>query len=175
MSYEAERLSAERAAQNVLATTGTRGRPIDVIGVARAMGIQVQSMPLDDELSGMAFIKDGLQVIVVNSQHHPNRQRFTVAHELGHHVMHALELQSGVHVDKVIFNRNARSRTGEDVLEVQANTFAAEILIPKAELRLLGSIDVNNDQRISDLAREFRVSQSAMAIRVDNLYRSFGT
>lgn len=175
MSYEAQRLHAEKAAQLVLAATGSRGRPVDVFSVARALGIQVQSVPLDDELSGMAFIRDGNRVIIVNSQHHPNRQRFTAAHELGHHTIHAEHLQTNVHVDKKIFKRNARSRTGEDIFEVEANTFAAELLIPKSELRTLGLIDVNDEQRITELAREFRVSQSAMAIRIDNLYRSFGT
>lgn len=174
MSFEAQRNAAERAAQNVLAQAGVKGRPVDVHQVARALGIQVQSVPLDDELSGMAFVSDGVRVVIVNSQHHPNRQRFTIAHELAHHVLHAPELQSSVHVDKTIFKRNARSRTGEDMLEVQANTFAAELLIPKSELKTLGLIDVNDDQRIAQLAREFRVSQSAMAIRIDNLYRSFG-
>ena len=38
--------------------------------------------------------------IVVNSLHHANRQRFTLAHELGHFELHMTEFGSAVHVDK---------------------------------------------------------------------------
>ena len=52
--------------------------------IAKHLKIQIRYSPLDNELSGMAVIKDGEAIIGVNSLHHPNRQRFTIAHEIGH-------------------------------------------------------------------------------------------
>lgn len=169
MSYQEQREAAEAAARSLFQKLRTCGKPVDLDRIARFLDIEIQMIPLDDELSGMAFVRDGKSIIVVNAYHHRNRQRFTIAHEIAHHVLHSADLREAVHVDKAILNRNARSTTGEDVNEVQANAFAAELLMPKSELRKLGTIDVNDDDRIATLAREFRVSPAAMAIRVDNL------
>jgi len=133
------------------------------------LGINIQVVPLDDELSGMAFTKSGSKFIIVNAAHHMNRRRFTISHEIAHHVLHSEELSGKVHVDKTIFARNSRSTTGEDLFEVEANAFAAELLMPRNELRKVGQIDVNDDDRVAQLAREFRVSSAAMAVRIENL------
>lgn len=169
MSYRWHRERAENAARALRQKFRIAGRPVDVEKIARMSGIEIQTIPLDDELSGMAFIKEGRSIIVVNALHHRNRQRFTIAHELAHHTLHQEELTKAVHVDKAILRRNARSTTGEDLFEVEANAFAAELLMPRSELRAYGWIDVNDDHVIASLAREFQVSAASMAIRVDSL------
>ncbi len=131
--------------------------------------LAVQYIPLDDEISGMSFIKNGVAVIVVNAIHHPNRQRFTLAHELAHHVLHADYLSRNVHVDTAVLQRNEKSSEGSDVKEVEANTFAAELLMPKSLLKGFGRVDANDEAKIAEIARRFKVSPAAMAIRLENI------
>ena len=92
--------------------------------------------PFDDELSGMVYIKEGTPIIGVNSLHHPNRQRFTIAHELGHLELHRPMITSSVHVDKNFpaLMRDPRTATGTERIEIDANRFAAELLMPGARL-----------------------------------------
>ena len=58
--------------------------PVRIERIAKVHGIRIRYEPLDDELSGMIFFKDNQAVIGVNAHHNPNRQRYTIAHELGH-------------------------------------------------------------------------------------------
>jgi Zn-dependent peptidase ImmA (M78 family) len=169
MSFQTLRRSAEQTARTLLHRMGVDYAPVPVEVIARQLGITVQVVPLDDHLSGMSFVQHGHAVIVVNSSHHPNRQRFTLAHELAHHVLHKDYLTQNVHVDTAVLTRNERSSTGVDSKEVQANAFAAELLMPQAQLRRLGRVDVNDDTKLAELARRFKVSPSAMAIRLENL------
>ena len=157
------------AARTMLKREGVSSWPVPVEQIARRQGITVQSIPLDDELSGMSFVRGGVSVIVVNSAHHPNRQRFTMAHELAHHVLHKGYLADHVHVDKGILRRDQRSSEGADIKEIEANAFAAELLMPKACVRQFQNVDINDDFELAQLAKKFKVSASAMAIRLDNL------
>ncbi|RYD92993.1 MAG: ImmA/IrrE family metallo-endopeptidase [Sphingobacteriales bacterium] len=161
-------LEAARQARQVLNKAGVDAVPVPVEGIARKFGIVVNHMPLDDDLSGMSFIKDGVAVIVVNSGHHPNRQRFTMAHELAHHILHKDYLEDNVHVDKVIY-RNQKSSDGIYEKEIEANAFAAELLMPASHVKQYINADVNNEAEISRIAKIFKVSLSAMTIRLINL------
>jgi Zn-dependent peptidase ImmA (M78 family) len=75
----------------------------------------------EHRLAGMYQEREGVPVILVNSSMHPVRARFTLAHELGHH-----RLGHGAAMDRVIDPRSRERR------EVQANQFAAELLMPHA-------------------------------------------
>jgi Zn-dependent peptidase ImmA (M78 family) len=168
MTWKAVQEARDKA-RKLIRAAKLKSYPVPVEALAKQQGIVVRSIPLDDELSGMSFVKDELPVIVVNSAHHPNRQRFTLAHELAHHVLHKDYLTNNVHVDKAILKRNQRSSEGVDTKEIEANAFAAEILMPKALLAEFAHIDINDDVELLDVARKFRVSPSAMAIRLANL------
>ncbi len=168
MSYFQHRREAEECARNVLRRSKYLDIPVDPTKVAKALRVTVHQVALDDDLSGMAFVEGTEKLIIVNANQHLHRRRFTVAHELGHHELG--HINDDVHVDTQVFHRNARSRTGEDLHEVQANAFAAELLMPRSALRKYGKIDVLDDLAIGQLAKDFRVSQSAMAIRIENLY-----
>lgn len=90
---------------------GMNAMPVPVERIARALGAQLRYSPLDNEISGMIFIRDGAPIIGVNSLHHPHRQRFTIAHEIGHLELHRDELAASVHVDKSfpILHRDEKS------------------------------------------------------------------
>ncbi len=158
---------ARQEARNILAQHGIASAPVPVDRIARQLGVRVQFAPLDSDLSGMAHIREGVAIVGVNSLHAPNRQRFTLAHELGHVVLHRHILEGAVHVDRVLL-RDRNSSTGTDVLEIQANAFASELLMPTDILdTLLGGRQVvlDDDEEVAALAKKFRVSESAMRFR----------
>lgn len=165
-----------KRARELLAEFGIKRAPVPVDKIAQKKGITVRFVPLEDELSGMIFVKDGVPVIVVNSLHHPNRQRFTLAHECGHFELHMGDIGSEVHVDKKLFvlARDASSSRGFDRKEIEANRFAAELLVPRdfltAELR--GRVvDVDEDAAlITELARTFEVSPQTLSIRIGEFF-----
>lgn len=162
---------ARKAAKRVLAEAGVRSAPVPVERIVKARGITLQFAPLGDELSGMAYIKNGLKIIGVNALHHPNRQRFSIAHELAHHVLHVQEISEAIHVDRGfrVLHRNKVSAEGSDPLEVEANAFASELLMPDALLAdAIGDagLDLDDDAAVEALARRFKVSASAMRNRL---------
>ncbi|WP_068874777.1 MULTISPECIES: ImmA/IrrE family metallo-endopeptidase [unclassified Phenylobacterium] len=168
---EANPAAARKAAQDLLNAFSVRGAPVPVEKMIKARGIALQYAPLDEELSGMAFIKDGVGIIGVNALHHPNRQRFTAAHELAHHVLHAPEITEMMHVDRGfrVLHRDQLAAQGTDPLEIDANAFASELLMPRQFLiEAIGDagIDVDDDAAVQALARRFKVSASAMRNRL---------
>lgn len=166
---------AREAAQAILEEFAVKAPPVPIERIIKARGIVLQYSPLDEDLSGMAFIKDGVGIIGVNALHHPNRQRFSAAHELAHHVLHAAEIASAVHVDKefrVLFRDDVASM-GTDPLEIEANAFAAELLMPQKFLREAvddHGLDLDDDDEVAALAKRFKVSPSAMRFRLGGAF-----
>lgn len=147
--------------------------PTPVEKIAKELGAQIRFAPFDEEISGMIHVKDGTIVIGVNALHHPNRQRFTIAHELGHLVLHREIITSHVHIDKgfpAALMRDTRSAAGTDTVEVQANQFASELLVPIAlldkELAGRAAIDMEDEKALEDLAKKFKVSKQAIQYRI---------
>ena len=115
-------------------------------------------------------------LIIVNSEHHASRQRFTLAHELGHLLLHDY---TEPHADRgyVIRFRDGRSSAGRVREEIEANQFAAELLMPRdlvlqraSALRLeYVPLDAEDDPAVTELARAFGVSRHALLIRLSNL------
>jgi Zn-dependent peptidase ImmA (M78 family) len=168
--------SVEARANKLLATVGIQGIPVPVDRIAKALGARVRYSPLDEELSGFVYIKDGVPIIGVNSMHHPNRQRFTIAHEIAHLQLHRQFITNAVHVDKQfaesILKRDTSSATGTERREVEANQFAAALLMPSDILDQLledSPIDVEDDSSIEQWAKQFVVSKAALQYRIRNL------
>jgi Zn-dependent peptidase ImmA (M78 family) len=162
-----------KVADEVLKTIGSVTLPVSPDRIAKQLGIQLRFSPFDEELSGMIFIKNGVPIIGVNAIHHPNRQRFTIAHEIGHYMMHREILTSEVHVDKNFpaLMRDEKSATGTELIEIQANKFAARLLMPDALLEpaLAGkNFDIDDDKPLEELAKRFRVSKKALEYRIAN-------
>lgn len=159
---------AVRKADEVIAVSCVTGAPVPVERIARRFEVQVRYAPFDGEISGMSCIKDGISIIGVNNLHHPNRQRFTLAHELGHLLLHATELEAQVHLDRGILFRDSNSAAGVDMRERSANAFAAELLMPAAFLdsAVEPRMDLDDEEAVARLARKFRVSVAAMHFRL---------
>jgi Zn-dependent peptidase ImmA (M78 family) len=99
------------------------------------------------------------------------RQRFTIAHEVGHLLLHG---RDDLHVDRDfrVHRRDDRSSQAIDAQEIAANAFAAELLMPTVFMRAEVSgapVAFDDDARVQDLARTFEVSVQAMVIRLTNI------
>lgn len=93
-------LNPIKEANKLLNRLGIEAIPTPVEKIAGLLGAKIVRQSSDDDLSGMIYLNSTGIVIGVNESHHENRQRFTIAHELGHLVMHAQVLKGSVHIDK---------------------------------------------------------------------------
>lgn len=160
---------AQNAAIRALRKAGVADVPVDLNAVCEAHELHCIERKLDPELSGMSFIRDGKGYVVVNSAHHVNRRRFTMAHEIGHHLLHSDYLSKNVHVDTAVLRRDELSSEGVYSKEIAANAFAAELLMPRAEVQKLASLDLSDEDEVARAAARFGVSATALTFRISNL------
>ncbi len=146
-----------------------RRPPVPVDKIAKKLGLMLVPLPGDDEISGAIIRKDGKVVIAVNPAHHINRQRFTIAHELGHFLLHE-GLEEHVDQDLRVAWRNANSSKAVNWIEIQANRFAAELLMPMSYLKQdLDCLELIDKRTVALLAAKYVVSPEAMKIRLSQL------
>lgn len=124
----------------------------------------------------MLFRGSDQPVLGVNSYHSSSRQRFTIAHELGHLVLHEGRPMIVDHVVRVRFNlRDGTSSLATDKQEIEANRFAAELLMPRdwiireVEAALEREHDLDEETLVQDMAELCEVSPQAMEYRLINL------
>jgi len=170
---------ARKEAQRILEENGISKVPISVDRIAKKLGAKIRYSPMDnEELSGMIYVKNEIPIIGVNSLHHPNRQRFTIAHELGHLVLHREVIEREVHVDTKFSGlmRDQKSSDGYDDIEIEANSFASELLMPSNIINkviddVIGNqvFDIESDPLIDKIASRFKVSKQAMYLRLQLL------
>lgn len=160
---------AEKRAIETLEHLRIREIPVPVERIAEQLGAQITYEPFEGEISGMLLRDKDTKVIGVNSRHANTRQRFTVAHEIGHLAMHKGQ---PVFIDR--FMRVSRRDGRSNPEEIQANAFAAELLMPRALIsdeieRALSKNDVTPNELVGVLAKRFKVSAEAMQYRLINL------
>ncbi len=145
--------------------------PIDIQAIIQAHNIAIRKQPLEEAVSGMLVVKNGHAIIGVNESHHPNRQRFTLAHELGHFLLHGNS--SSIFIDaSPVFFRDETSSQGSKLREIEANAFAAELLMPEPMLRKVTknqTLDAFDEGAVRRLAAQFGVSTQAITIRLTKL------
>jgi Zn-dependent peptidase ImmA (M78 family) len=163
---------ARRKARELLAAAKIKEAPVPVERLARLVGARIHYEPFDGQVSGMVHRRpDRVAIIGVNSTHSIVRQRFTIAHELGHLILHKDE---NLHVDEkspIGFRNEESSRATKDT-EIEANQFAAELLMPvdllAKEIKSLPD-DMDAEDAVSELANRFQVSEQAMTLRLTRL------
>jgi len=137
--------------------------PVRVGALAEALGLKVVLATLPMNISGSIQPDDqGGYIIKVNRFESKERQRFTIAHEIAHYLIHKSHLTATV-TDSVLYRSRLSSR-----VEAEANRLAADIVMPRdAVYSAINNSDGQlTDGDIASLATEFGVSKQAMAIRV---------
>ena len=152
------------AAEAILKIANAIEPPVSPRDVAAQLGIPVFDWLLGDEISGIFVCFEGKTAIGVNEEHAPVRQRFTVAHELGHFIY--------ADRDAIVFDYLGRERgfsfemTETADAETTANQFAADLLMPPEWVRE----DFNKySADLTLLRRRYGVSEQAMWFRLLNL------
>lgn len=145
--------------------------PVNVEALIRSFGIELdKAANLDPEVSGeIAHLGDGQYRISANKADHYYRQRFTLAHELGHYILHRDLIGSGVDDNRAyrsVKAGNFYNKNITDTHEAQANRFAANILMPD---RLVRAEFEKCDGNIAIMSRKFQVSKEAMGYALQNL------
>jgi Zn-dependent peptidase ImmA (M78 family) len=162
----------ERLTDELLVQHRVKSPPVSVEAIVRAHeGVSVRYSDLKD-ISGLVVRKDGNALIGVNRTHSVVRRRFTLAHEFAHVLLHeGAELR----FDKQ-FRANLRSdlsSTGTDIEEIEANFFAASLLMPRRFLdddERTFTIEIEDAMAVRELAKTYAVSVQAMSWRLSNLY-----
>lgn len=143
--------------------------PVKLGQLAKELGVAIKVSSMGTGISGQVSREGNQYVIRVNRNEARERQRFTIAHELAHYLLHrnVIDNSDGGITDTVLYRSGAPER-----IEFEANRLAAEIVMPmpliEQELReRFGG--VVTEATIEGLAEIFEVSKAAMEIRLSTL------
>jgi len=160
----------EQLTDALLFAAGVSAPSVPVDQIVHQQGITIRATSLGD-VSGLVVRKGKEIIIGVNKNHPLTRRRFTIAHELAHALLH--------HGEEVRYDRDFRvnlrseaSGLGVDVEEIEANFFAARLLMPRRFLEAdpeAALVDVEDAQAVGKLAKRYGVSAHAMSIRLGSL------
>jgi hypothetical protein len=142
--------------------------PVRLNPIAHDLGLKVYSATFSPDISGkiVRSSSDGGSsgyAIYINAAHAHVRQRFTLAHEIAHFILHRDEIGDGL-TDDGLYRSGLSNK-----LEAQANKLATDILMPWP---LINDAIDNGIDSIPELAKHFDVSRSAMSIRIGVPYET---
>lgn len=172
---------AEARATELIAAQGVVAPPVPVEEICERLGLYVVYEALPHDTSSVLIRQpNGRQVIGVNAMQAPRRQRFSLAHELGHALLHVSDgpptgEEAVVSRPLEILFRDGLAGQGTDEIEIAANNFAAALLMPPDLVRARFQKRWNQattrrlDSVIAALAEDFDVSDQAMRYRLVNL------
>ncbi|WP_319372105.1 ImmA/IrrE family metallo-endopeptidase [uncultured Ilyobacter sp.] len=140
---------------------------LPVIKLANELGLKVRALDLNALRKGLSGVlrknSEGQGEIIIDINHHPNRQRFTIAHEIAHFILH-----NNRKVDENMFETRINfTDKAENEKEKEANRFAAELLVPGDLLTREWDSLLIKETRL--LALKFNVSESVLRRRVGEL------
>lgn len=153
-------------AQQVLRDHGLIGGAVDPVRLAGELGVKVYNAKFGIEgTHGLLAIRSGRPSIYVEASDSPARKRFTIAHEIGHYLLHFGD-QDVEHIDSADDFRTVHDPdegwSPDKRREWEANAFAAALLMDEASVRkhwpTVGSIE--------GMAALYQVSKQAMGYRL---------
>jgi Zn-dependent peptidase ImmA (M78 family) len=164
----------EERAEQVLRKTDTYREPVPIEVLAHRLNLTTEAAALGQDVSGLLVAADERGAIAYNSTHSHVRQRFTVAHEIAHFVLHLKKnRRSQLFIDRyVVFRPDDIPVARSDREEVQANLFGAALLMPAGLVRQEISkhdLDLDDEDALIFLAKRFQVSTATMTKRLINL------
>jgi len=168
------RENIENKAEQTLRETDTYRIPVAIEVVAHRLNLAIQAEALDDNVAGMLVVEEDRGAIGYNSTHALVRQRFTIAHELAHYLLHVKKnRKSQLFIDRhVAFRRDGYSSGGVDHEEIEANQLGAALLMPMCLVQQevkKNDLNLDDEDAVGLLAKRFHVSTAAMSNRLSNL------
>ncbi len=170
---------SEECASEILARNNIKAAPIPLEEIVIKEGLNIVKYDLGDDISGILIINEAKGTIGVNPKDSYYRQRFSIAHELGHFLLHADSSAFFVDKDFLIKYRhtNKNYSNAERKQEQEANAFAAALLMPakiiESEIENGQILGLTETELIAQLAYKFKVSEVAMSYRFTNLNNYF--
>jgi len=162
----------EEKAEEILRVTGQKSAPIDILKCAKYLGVEVEEAELEEDIFGLLVIKNKLPLIIVNSKgHNDNRQRFTIAHELGHFLLHSRDTSFFIDKGEILTCRRTSDNNFEEAKEKEANDFAVSILLPDRliEREALSAPQESRFNILPYLSNKFQVDESPLGIKLSHL------
>lgn len=147
--------------QRVLQENNIVRPPILPREIASNYGLEVRAVdfsPDNDDVAGL--IDFAKKIIYVNEKEHFNRQTFTIAHELGHFLLHKDLFEGDPERYEVLLRMPIGAET--DPIEKEANAFAADLLVPRKFLDLYKKY-----ADVDELAQLFAVSREVIGYRLN--------
>ncbi len=155
-------------ARTLLQRNGIKSPPVDLKALIEKEGLEYEEVDyFPDDVDALIIHHEGIITAAVNKNHAPNRRRFSLAHELGHHFLHADRsvLEETTTIDSTTDRENIH---GKDVFEAEADCFAGELLIPLPFLKTT----YKSGMTTADLATVFQVSEQVAAIAISTHFKS---
>jgi len=153
-------MGARDRAQQVLQENFVVSPPVRVGEIAKNYGLDITEVELGEDFSHVSgFIDPEERVIYVNRSDSDTRKAFTIAHELGHWLLHQDQLKTDPDRYAIVY-RIPIGRLNIDPVEKEANVFAANLLVPREWL------DKHTDKNPEEIARIFGVSPEVIGYRL---------
>ncbi|MGI2125084.1 ImmA/IrrE family metallo-endopeptidase [Shewanella oncorhynchi] len=136
--------------------------PVKLGSIAKSFGIEVKSSTLNAGISGEIKHENGSYIIRVNRHDVKARQRFTLAHEIAHFLLHKELIGDGI-VDDILYRSSL-----SDKMEAEANRLAADILMPMSYIhkKMAELSSLREEERIEKIANLLEVSITALKFRL---------
>lgn len=153
---------ATQTAQKVLKDNSVENPPTPIVDIAENSGLKVREVSFgkySDQVTGYIDLKRS--VIYVNKNDSNHRKVFTIAHELGHYLLHRAELERDPKIS--ILLRKPLGAPDPNPLEQEANAFAAEVLVPLDILEKYIKKDITQSSILADI---FGVSREVISYRL---------
>lgn len=140
-----QNVKPNRAAEVVLEALEIKSRPTDVFNLSNMLGAKVKFANITEQ--GILHFIDDVPTMFVKHNETNVKQRFTIAHQLGHILLHSNDNNANIYFKDL-------SYSVDNKMEQEANRFAANILIPESELINLIRLDYTKEK----IANYFDVS-----------------
>lgn len=139
--------------------------PVQLGALARDLGIEVFRSSMKPGISGLIEPSDTASSgyrIKINRHESVERQRFTLAHEISHYLLHREFIRNGV-IDNTMYRSSLSNKQ-----EIEANKLASKIVMPDAAISQLRQnySGLTFDEMVHRMARDLRVSEPAMRIKL---------
>lgn len=149
MSMVADFNKATRVANELLISNPAyqQRAPVDFVAILNDLGLNIA---FNDEMEDEALLDPEKRTIFIKKTLYPQRMFFSIAHEIGHWLLHSR--------DKIRYRKDMRELEKQEAIEEQeANAFAAELLLPfdKVAEHIRGGFDIASLASTSNVSYDF--------------------